>query len=65
MGYPEGKEPHYFWSHEQLGGGTLVYVEVAVPAGVITPTGAARLSSPRAVLLLRVPAGLLLQGCGS
>jgi len=32
MGYPEGKEPRYFWSREQLGDETLVNVEATVPA---------------------------------
>jgi hypothetical protein len=31
-GYPEGKEPRYFWNREQLGDGTLVYVEAVVLA---------------------------------
>jgi hypothetical protein len=30
-GYPEGKEPRYYWSKEQLGDQTLVYVEVVIP----------------------------------
>jgi hypothetical protein len=32
MGYPEGKEPRYYWNREQLGDGTLVYVEAIVLA---------------------------------
>jgi hypothetical protein len=31
VGYPEGKEPHYYWSKEQLGDQTLVYVEAVIP----------------------------------
>jgi hypothetical protein len=30
VGYPEGKEPKYYWSKDQLGDSTLVYVEVMV-----------------------------------
>jgi hypothetical protein len=32
MGYLEGKEPRYYWNREQLGDGTLVYLEAIVPA---------------------------------
>jgi hypothetical protein len=32
IGYPEGKEPRYYWNRDQLGDGTLVYVEVIVLA---------------------------------
>jgi len=32
MGYPEGKEPHYFWNCEQLGDETLISVEAVVLA---------------------------------
>jgi len=32
MGYPEGKEPRYYWNHEQLGDGTLISVEAVVLA---------------------------------
>jgi hypothetical protein len=32
MGYPKGKEPRYYWNIEQLGDGTLVYVEAVVLA---------------------------------
>jgi hypothetical protein len=32
IGYPEGKEPRYYWNKEQLGDGTLFYVETVVPA---------------------------------
>jgi hypothetical protein len=31
MGYPAGKEPRYYWSKEQLGDQTLVYVEAVIP----------------------------------
>jgi len=31
MGYPEGREPRYYWSREQLGDGTLVGIEAVVP----------------------------------
>jgi hypothetical protein len=30
MGYLEGKEPKYYWSKDELGDGTLVYVEAVV-----------------------------------
>ena len=30
VGYPNGMEPHYFWTNEQLGEGLLVTVEVVV-----------------------------------
>jgi len=30
MGYPEGREPRYYWDKEQLGDGTLVGIEVVV-----------------------------------
>jgi len=55
MGYPEGREPRYYWSREQLGDGTLVGVEA------VTPLGAVGFTSLEAVLLSREPAGLLLQ----
>jgi hypothetical protein len=32
VGYPEGKEPKYYWHKEQLGDGALVYVEAMVQA---------------------------------
>jgi len=31
MGYPEGREPRYYWNKEQLGDGTLVGIEAVVP----------------------------------
>jgi len=31
MGYPEGREPCYYWNKEQLGDGTLVGIEAVVP----------------------------------
>jgi len=31
MGYPEGREPRYYWDKEQLGDGTLVRIEAVVP----------------------------------
>jgi len=31
MGYPEGREPRYYWDKEQLGDGTLVGIEAVVP----------------------------------
>jgi len=31
MGYPEGREPRYYWDKEQLGDGTMVGIEVVVP----------------------------------
>ena len=30
MGYPEGREPRYYWDKEQLGDGTLVATEVVI-----------------------------------
>ena len=30
VGYPNGMEPHYFWTNEQLGEGLLVTVEAVV-----------------------------------
>jgi hypothetical protein len=30
VGYPDGMEPHYFWTHEQLGEGLLVTMEAVV-----------------------------------
>jgi hypothetical protein len=30
VGYPDGMEPRYFWTKEQLGEGLLVTVEVIV-----------------------------------
>jgi hypothetical protein len=30
MGYLEGKEPKYYWSKDELGDGTLVYMEAVV-----------------------------------
>ena len=32
VGYPEGKEPRYYWNREQLGDETLISVEAIVPA---------------------------------
>jgi hypothetical protein len=32
VGYPKGKELTYYWSEDQLGDGTLVYVEAVVQA---------------------------------
>jgi hypothetical protein len=31
MGYPEGREPHYYWNKEQFGDGSLVGIEVVIP----------------------------------
>jgi len=31
IGYPEGREPRYYWNKEQLGDGTLVGIEAVVP----------------------------------
>ena len=31
MGYPEGREPRYYWSREQLGDGTRVGIEAVIP----------------------------------
>jgi len=31
MGYPEGREPRYYWSQEKLGDGTLVGIEAMIP----------------------------------
>ena len=31
MGYPEGREPRYYWNKEQLGDGTLVGIEAMIP----------------------------------
>ena len=31
MGYPEGREPRYYWNKEQLGDGTLVGIEAVIP----------------------------------
>jgi hypothetical protein len=31
VGYQEGKEPRYYWSKEQLGDRTMVYVEAIIP----------------------------------
>jgi len=31
MGYPEGREPRYYWNKEQLGDETLVGIEAVVP----------------------------------
>jgi len=31
MGYPEGREPRYYWNKEQLGDGTVVGIEAVVP----------------------------------
>jgi len=31
MGYPEGREPRYYWKKEQLGDDTLVGIEAVVP----------------------------------
>ena len=31
MGYPEGREPRYYWDKEQLGDGTQVGIEAVVP----------------------------------
>jgi len=31
MGFPEGREPHYYWNREQLGDGTLVGIEAVIP----------------------------------
>ena len=36
-GYQEGKEPRYYWSKEQLGDRTLVYVEAVIPPRVDDP----------------------------
>jgi hypothetical protein len=33
VGYPEGREPRYYWSEEQLGDGELVHIEAVVRAG--------------------------------
>jgi len=32
MGYPEGREPPYYWNKDQLGDGTLVGIEAVVPS---------------------------------
>jgi len=37
MGYPEGMEPRYYWSREQLGDGTLVGIEAVVPTSGSDP----------------------------
>jgi len=31
MGYPEGREPRYYWNREQLGDGILVGIEAVIP----------------------------------
>ena len=31
MGYPEGREPRYYWDKESLGDETLVGIEAVVP----------------------------------
>jgi len=31
MGYPEGREPRYYWNKEQLGDRTLVGIEAVIP----------------------------------
>jgi len=38
MGYPEGREPHYYCSREQLGDRTLVGIEAVVPTSGGDPT---------------------------
>jgi len=38
LGYPIGREPRYYWSREQLGGGTLVAVEAVIPTSGTDPT---------------------------
>jgi len=38
MGYPEGREPRYYWNKEQLGDGILVGIEAVVPTSGGDPT---------------------------
>jgi len=38
MGYPEGREPRYYWSREQLGDRTLVGVKALIPTSGGDPT---------------------------
>jgi len=38
MGYPEGREPRYYWDKEQLGDRTLVGINAVVPTTGGDPT---------------------------
>jgi len=60
MGYPEGREPRYYWNKEQLGDGTLVGIEAVIPTVEATQPGVVGITSPEVPRLSRVPAGLLL-----
>jgi len=61
MGYPEGREPRYYWNREQLGDGTLVGLRQWSLPVEVTPPRVAGCTSPEVPRLLRVPAGLLLR----
>jgi len=61
MGYPERREPRYYWNKEQLGDGTLVGIEAVTLPVEVTPPGVVGCTSPEVPRLSRVPAGLLLR----
>jgi len=61
MGYPEGREPRYFWNKEQLGDGTWWGSRQWSLPVEVTPPGVAGRTSPEVPRLSRVPVGLLLR----
>ena len=61
MGYPEGREPRYYWNKEQLGDGTLVGIEAVVPTSGGDPAWAAGCTSPEVQCLSTMPAEQSLQ----